>query len=158
MHVEVNTGDSPKCQSHQKHTIHGNTTNDGLHPTPDERGIFGNVEYWKMRMLAAWNHGTVLSLLQASFEHIIYHYTELLNDGSLDLKVNGNGGKGACAAAQHLVHTSKIKMQQHFNALEIKAHQAGDTFDDPIIIEEDSNDSTNDNDSLFNGDIDGTNN
>ncbi|KAK2750495.1 hypothetical protein FQN55_002095 [Onygenales sp. PD_40] len=143
--ISRGSGDSPKRQSHQKHTIHGNTTNDGLYPTPDERGIFGNVEYWKMRMLAAWNHGTVLSLLQASFEHIVKQ------------RVNGNGGKGACAAAQHLVHT-KIKMQQHFNALEIKAHQAGDTFDDPIIIEEDSNDSTNDNDSLFNGDIDGTNN
>ncbi|KAK2784946.1 hypothetical protein FQN53_008132 [Emmonsiellopsis sp. PD_33] len=39
------------------------------YPTPDVPNLFDNREHWEMRMSAAWNHGTVLALLQASFEH-----------------------------------------------------------------------------------------
>ncbi|KAK2789648.1 hypothetical protein FQN52_005987 [Onygenales sp. PD_12] len=54
------------------------------------------------------------------------------------------------AAAQRLVY--KIKMQQHFDALEVQAHQTGDTLDDPIIIESDDDNSTsNDEYSSYDG-------
>ncbi|KAK2805879.1 hypothetical protein FQN51_008653 [Onygenales sp. PD_10] len=48
------------------------------HPTSDDQAIFKRSPsakllvkdgYWQTRLLAAWNHGTVLGLLQASFEY-----------------------------------------------------------------------------------------
>ncbi|KAK2798544.1 hypothetical protein FQN50_008812 [Emmonsiellopsis sp. PD_5] len=50
-------------------------------PTLDEMDLFGNREYSTVRMSAAWNHGTVIGLLQASFEHL----TEWLDSRNPDL-------------------------------------------------------------------------